>query len=91
MAFRGDKEDIHFQKNPGNFLALLNIFAETDSVLHACPSAQIQMISFVLVLPEVKKVRFFSVLADKVSSHSVEHLALCLRFVNRSVIFKRTS
>ena len=43
------------------------------------------------ITTEVKKVRFFSVLADKVSSHSVEHLALCLHFVNGSVIFERTS
>ena len=35
LAFRGHKEDIDSQKNPGNFLALLSAFAETDSVLHA--------------------------------------------------------
>ena len=35
LAFPGHKEDIDSQKNPGNFLALLSAFAETDSVLHA--------------------------------------------------------
>ena len=34
------------------------------------------------ITTEVKKARFFSVLADEVSSHNVEHLALCLRFVD---------
>ena len=31
---------------------------------------------------EVRKARFFSVLADEVSSHNMEHLALCPRFVD---------
>ena len=34
------------------------------------------------ITTEVKKARFFSVLADEVSSHNVEHLALCLHFVD---------
>ena len=102
LAFRGDKEDIHSQKNPGNFLALLNTFAETDSVLHAhlhkpraknamylSPTTQNDIINVIGydviragITTEVRKARFFSVLADEVSSHNVEHLALCLRFVD---------
>ena len=102
MAFRGDREDIHSQKNPGNFLALLNTFAETDSVLHAhlhkpraknatylSPTTQNDIINVIGydiiragITTEVRKARFFSVLADEVSSHNVEYLALCLRFVD---------
>ena len=102
MAFRGDKEDIHSKKNPGNFLALLSTFAETDSVLHAhlhqprgknvtylSPTSQNDMINVIGcdviragIITEVRNGRFFSVLADEVSSHNIEHLALCLRFVD---------
>ena len=35
-------------------------------------------------IDEIKVSRFFSVLADEVSSHKVEHLAICLRFVYAS-------
>ena len=34
------------------------------------------------ITTEVRKARFFSVLADEVSSHKVEHLELCLSFVD---------
>ena len=34
------------------------------------------------IISEVKEATFFSVLADEVSSHNVEHLAMCLRFVD---------
>ena len=30
VPFRGDVEDINLNKNPGNFLALLKDYAETD-------------------------------------------------------------
>ena len=33
---------------------------------------------------DIKDSLFFSVLADEVASHNVEHLALCLRFVDQS-------
>ena len=34
------------------------------------------------IISEVKEATFFSVLADEVSSHTVEHLGMCLRFVD---------
>ena len=34
------------------------------------------------IISEVKEATFFSVLANEVSSHNVEHLAMCLRFVD---------
>ena len=34
------------------------------------------------IVDEIKVSQFFSVLADEVSSHNVEHLAICLRFVD---------
>ena len=34
------------------------------------------------IVSEIKKARFYSVLADEVSSHNVEHLPICVRFVD---------
>ena len=34
------------------------------------------------IVAEVKNSKYFSVLADEVSCHNVEHLPLCLRFVD---------
>ena len=34
------------------------------------------------IISELKEARFYSVLVDEVSSHNVEHLPLCLRFVD---------
>ena len=34
------------------------------------------------VVNKVKEAKFYAVLADEVSSHNVEHLAVCLRFVD---------
>jgi hypothetical protein len=36
------------------------------------------------ILKEVKEAKFYAILADEVSSHNVEHLAICLRFVATS-------
>ena len=35
LPLRGDAEDVCSQKNPGNFLALLKMLAESDSLLHS--------------------------------------------------------
>ena len=35
LPFRGDAEDVRSQKNSGNFLALLKMLAESDSLLHS--------------------------------------------------------
>ena len=43
LPFRGDVDDLNLSKNPGNFLALLKTFAETDNVLfsyHDSPRAK---------------------------------------------------
>lgn len=102
MAFRGDVEDVSSNKNPGNFLALLAMLAENDSILHGhlheprarnvtylSPRSQNEIINVIgydliraKIISEVKEARFYSVLADEVSSHNVEHLPLCLRFVD---------
>ena len=34
------------------------------------------------LITEIKEARYFSILADEVASHNVEHLPLCLRFVD---------
>ena len=35
------------------------------------------------IVDEIKSSQFFSVIADEVSSHNVEHLSVCLRFVDK--------
>ena len=105
MAFRGDVEDVSSNKNPGNFLALLAMLAENDSILHGhlheprarnatylSPRSQNEIINVIgydliraKIISEVKEARFYSVLADEVSSHNVEHLPLCLRFVDTNL------
>ena len=103
LALRGDFEDVHSSRNPGNFLAMLKMLAENDSTLHAhlhepraknatyiSPSIQNEIINVIgydviraNIIAEVKRATYFSVLADEVSSHNVEHLSLCLRFVDQ--------
>lgn len=36
------------------------------------------------LVDEIKKAVFYSVMADEVSSHNIEHLALCVRFVDEN-------
>ena len=55
------------------------------------PQVQNEIISIMsndIILPEliseVKESPFFSILADEVSSHNTEHLAVCLRFVYKA-------
>ena len=36
------------------------------------------------LINEVKKAKFFSILADEVESHHVEQLPICVRFVDKS-------
>ena len=89
-------------KNPGKFLALMNLFAESDTVLrdhlyqprarnvtYLSPRSQNDIISVIgydvvraNIIEEIRKARYFSVLADEVSCHNVEHMPLCLRFVD---------
>ena len=35
------------------------------------------------ILGELKSARYYTILADEVTSHNVEHLAICARFVDR--------
>ncbi len=103
LPFRGDTEELNVSKNPGNFLALLKNYAETDEILYRhlnnpraknatyiSPKSQnafINVIGYDMILAdiisEIKTAKFFSVLADEVSSHNIEHLAICLRFVDQ--------
>ncbi len=89
-------------KNPGNFLALLKVFAESDEVLynhlhnpkaknakHLSPQTQNELINIIgydvilsKIVSEVKRAKYYSVLADEVSCHNVEHLPICIRFVD---------
>lgn len=102
LPFRGSIENVTSTKNPGNFLALLKIFAETDEVLQAhlespvhrnvtylSPTSQNELIEVMGydiirkgIVDEVQQAKYFSVMADEVTSHNVEHLPICLRFVD---------
>ena len=61
------------------------------------PRSQNEIISIVgydivlnKILSEVKNAKFYSVMADEVSSHSSEHLCLCLRFVDDNAKLKKS-
>ena len=95
-------KNVSTMKNPGNCLALLRMFAETDNILHnhlqqprarnatyISPTTQNEIINIIgydiirtNIIANVRRAKFYSVLADEVSSHAVEHLAVCLHFVD---------
>ena len=74
------------------------MFAKTDNILHnhlqqpkarnatyISPTTQneiINIIGYANIIANVRRAKFYSVLADEVSSHAVEHLAICLHFVD---------
>ncbi len=88
LPFRGNAEKVSLSSNPGNFLALLKSFAETDPLYHLyhplsknatyiSPQSQndiINVIGYDIILAgivnEIEASKFFSVIADEVSSHS---------------------
>ena len=104
LPFRGDVENMERANNPGNFLALMKLFGESDPVLHdhlykpkhknvtyLSPKSQNDIINVIgydvvrsKIVDEIRKAGFFSVLADEVSSHNVEHMPICLRFVDEA-------
>ena len=102
IALRGDAEQMDTPGNPGNFLALLKLLANTDDTLrnhlespamrcvtHMSPQTQNELIEVMgkhiilrQIVNEVKRAKYFAILADEVTAHNVEHLALCVRFVD---------
>ena len=36
------------------------------------------------IVTEIQKARYFLIMADEVSSHNVEHMALCVHYVDES-------
>lgn len=102
LALRGHRENLRDEINPGNFLALMKVFAQTDEILQShlekpraknatylSSSSQNEIINVIgldyirsKIISEIKQAKFFSVIADEVSSHNVEHLSLCLRYID---------
>ena len=102
LPFLGNVDDITLNSNPGNFLALLKSYAETDFTLskhlyhpqaknttYISPQSQYDIINVIGydinlagIVDEIKHSQFFSVIAEEVSSHGVEHLHTCLRIVD---------
>ena len=97
IALRGDTECIDKSGNPGNFLALLKLLATHDEILrnhlqapaiYISPRTQNDLIEvmgdqiFQGIVDDINASPFYSILADKVTSHNVEHLAICIRFLD---------
>ena len=102
IALRGDADRLDTPGNPGNFLALLQLLATTDHMLHShlespamrcvthmSPQTQNELIEIMGkhiflrgIVEELKEAKYFAILADEVTSHNVEHLAICVRFVD---------
>lgn len=102
LPFRGYHEDLSLDKNPGNFLAILKVFAENDEVLrqhlsnpraknatYISPPSQNEILNVIGydiklagIVAKIKHAKFFSMLADEVSSHNTEHLPICIQYVD---------
>ena len=105
-----EKGRYKLREKPGNFLALLKDYAQTDKVLfdhlnsprlknsmHLSPTTQNEITSiigfdFILgkIIGEVKKAKYFSLLADEICSHNVEHLALYLDTLIKTATLEKT-
>ncbi|XP_022810041.1 zinc finger MYM-type protein 1-like [Stylophora pistillata] len=99
IALKGDVENLDTTENPGNFLALLKLLAVHDSVLKSpamrcvtnlSPQTQNELIEvmgrhIILkgILDDLNAATYYSILADEVTSHNEEHLAICARFVDK--------
>jgi len=86
------------KSNPGNFRAILALLGDYDpelketletSSIYLSPDIQNEIIELIAkemilnpLLEEIKKAKFYSILADEISSHHTEQLALCIRFVD---------
>ena len=108
IALRGSVENLDAPGNPGNFLAILNLLSEHDSVLRShldspalhnatylSPRTQNEIIEILgkhiilrEIVGEIKAAKFYSILADEVTSHNTEHLALCARFVDSKKVVR---
>ena len=79
IGLRGDSEKLDSPGNPGNFLSFY-MSSTTQNEL-------IDIISNHIILreliDEIKSAKFFAVMADEVTSHNREQLALCVRFVDK--------
>ena len=65
--------------------------AKNATYMYLSPRTQNEIISVIgydvihaKIISEVKKAKFYSIMADEVSSHNEEHLPLCLHFVDEN-------
>ena len=61
------------------------------NAIYLSPSSQNDIINIIgldyirtKIISEIKQAKFFSMIADEVSSHNVEHLSLCLQNLDRN-------
>ncbi|XP_037534998.1 zinc finger MYM-type protein 1 [Nematolebias whitei] len=103
IALRGHVETPNEERNPGNFLRLLQLVANHNETVknhlaspmmknatYISPQTQNEILDimgndFILsgLVTEIKEAKFYSILADEVTSHNIEHMAFCVRFVDR--------
>ena len=91
IALRGDAEGIESPGNPGNFLALLKLLAVHDDELRKhleAPALRCATQLSPQTQNELVKVMgkhiIYTILADEVTSHDVEHPAICARYVDKN-------
>ena len=71
----------HTSKNIGNFLSLLVLMSNHDPILKKHLFV-IGLSPLTGITSKVKDAQFYSIMADEVTTHCVEELALCLRYVD---------
>ncbi|KAL5491472.1 hypothetical protein EMCRGX_G016767 [Ephydatia muelleri] len=77
IALRGDADT---PRNPGNFLALLKLLATQNELIEEME----KYIVLCNIVDVLKAARWYVILADEVTSHNIEHLAICARFVDQN-------
>lgn len=86
--------------NTGNFLAALQMIVNHDDILKQHSSRNITYMSHLIqneiiviigqditlknLIEEMKAAKLYSVMADEVTSHNKEQLALCVRFIQKN-------
>lgn len=99
IVCRGYRENVASNNtNSEGFLAILKLLALTKSSPNLSPKIQNEItmiidydILQVNLISEIKEAKSFSKIADEVESHKAEETSICIRFVNKTIIFESSS